>query len=56
MPGRIGEELGIEPGDKLLAINGNEIEDVFDYHYYVEMKSYTATDRETERGRMGAGD
>ena len=34
MPGGIGEEMGIEPGDKLLAINGNEIQDVFDYYYY----------------------
>ena len=31
----IAWELGVEPGDRLLAINGNEIEDVFDYHYYV---------------------
>lgn len=36
IPGGIGEELGIEPGDKLLAINGNEIQDVFDYYYYEE--------------------
>ena len=36
MSGGIGEELGIEPGDKLLAINGNEIQDVFDYYYYEE--------------------
>ena len=36
MPGGIGEELGIEPGDKLLAINGNEIQDVFDYYYHEE--------------------
>ena len=36
MPGGNGEELGIEPGDKLLAINGNEIQDVFDYYYYEE--------------------
>ena len=36
MPGGIGEELGIEPGDKLLAINGNKIQDVFDYYYYEE--------------------
>ena len=36
MPGGIGEELGIEPGDKLRAINGNEIQDVFDYYYYEE--------------------
>lgn len=34
-PGSIAEEMGIEPGDKLLYINDNEIEDVFDYHYYV---------------------
>ena len=34
-PGSIAEELGIEPGDKLLSINDNEIEDVFDYHFYV---------------------
>lgn len=34
-PGSIAEELGLEPGDKLLRINNNVIEDVFDYHYYV---------------------
>lgn len=34
-PGSIAEEMGIEPGDKLLSINETEIEDVFDYHYYV---------------------
>ena len=38
----IAEEMGIEPGDFLLEINGNPIEDVFDYHYllndtYVEV-------------------
>lgn len=27
--------MGIEKGDKLISINDNEIEDVFDYHYYV---------------------
>ena len=32
----IAEELGIEPGDRLLSINGQEIEDIFDYQYYVE--------------------
>ena len=31
----IADELGIEPGDKLISINDNKIEDVFDYHYYV---------------------
>lgn len=33
--GSIAEELELEPGDKLLSINGNLIEDVFDYHFYV---------------------
>ncbi len=35
LPGSIAEELEIEPGDKLISINGKEIEDVFDYHFYV---------------------
>lgn len=35
-PGSIAEELGLEPGDAIEAINGNEIEDIFDYQYYVE--------------------
>lgn len=36
MPDSIGEELGIEPGDWLMEINGQVIEDVFDYRYAVE--------------------
>ena len=35
LPGSIAEELEIEAGDVLVSINGNEIEDVFDYHYMV---------------------
>ncbi len=34
-PLSIAEELGIEAGDKLISINNNTIEDVFDYHYLV---------------------
>ena len=34
--GSIADELGIEPGDRLLSINGNEIEDIFDYQFYSE--------------------
>ena len=34
-PLSIAEELGIEAGDKLISINDNIIEDVFDYHYLV---------------------
>ena len=36
MPGSIAEEMGIEPGDRLLAVNGHEIEDIFDYQFYSE--------------------
>ena len=32
-PGSIAEELELEPGDRLLTINGNEVEDIFDYEY-----------------------
>ena len=42
LPGGIGEELELEPGDVLVSINGQPIEDVFDYRYlmndeYVEL-------------------
>lgn len=34
LPGSIAEELEVESGDVLLSVNGHEITDVFDYHYY----------------------
>ena len=34
-PGSIAEDLGVEPGDKLLEVNGNVVEDVFDYHFFI---------------------
>ena len=33
LPDGIGEELELEPGDALLSINGQPVEDVFDYRY-----------------------
>ncbi len=36
LEGSIGEELGLEKGDILLAIDGKEIDDVLDYFYYLE--------------------
>lgn len=35
-PGSIAEELELAPGDVILAVNDQEIEDIFDYHYLVE--------------------
>lgn len=39
--GSIAWELGIESGDRLLAINNEIIEDVFDYHYYTNDEELT---------------
>ena len=33
--GSIAEEMELEPGDELISINGQEIGDVFDYHYLI---------------------
>ncbi len=34
--GSIAEEMEIEPGDELISINGQEIEDIFDYQFLTE--------------------
>ena len=36
VPGSIASQLEIEPGDALLEINGNKIEDIFDYQFYTQ--------------------
>lgn len=36
LPDSIAWELEIEPGDRLLAINEQEITDIFDYQYYIQ--------------------
>lgn len=36
LPRSIGEEMELTPGDELISINGQVIEDVFDYHYLVD--------------------
>lgn len=35
-PGSIAEELELEPGDRILKINGEDIEDVLDYRFYIQ--------------------
>ncbi len=36
LQGSIAEELGMEPGDKLLQISDTDIEDIFDYQFLVQ--------------------
>lgn len=33
IPGSIADEMGVEPSDELLSINGQTVEDVLDYHF-----------------------
>ncbi len=35
-PDSIGWELGLEPGDAVVSINGQQIKDIFDYQFYIE--------------------
>ena len=48
IPGRIAEELEIEPGDVLLKINDEDIEDIFDYQYYCEDEFLVVTIRKQD--------
>lgn len=41
-PGSIAEALELKPGDRLISIDGEEIEDIFDYEYRLESESVTA--------------
>ncbi len=36
LEGSIGQEMEIEAGDRLLAVNGEEIRDIFDYQYLLQ--------------------
>lgn len=47
-PGSIAEEMELSPGDYVLAINGNEVEDIFDYEYHVNSPSMTMVVRKAD--------
>jgi putative radical SAM enzyme (TIGR03279 family) len=34
-PGSISEEMGVEPGDRLLAVNHHPLRDIIDYSYHI---------------------
>lgn len=42
-PGSIAWQLELEPGDRVMAIDGHEIEDIFDYEYYTDSPALTMT-------------
>ena len=48
LPGSIADELEIEAGDKLISINDMKIEDVFDYHFYVNDEYLTLVIRKAD--------
>lgn len=47
-PGSIASQLGIEPGDILVSVNGETIEDVFDYQYQINDEYITVTIRKPD--------
>lgn len=51
-PGSIAEEIGIEPGDKLISINGSDFRDILEYRYLISEYEVTLevekTNGETE--------
>ena len=47
-PGSIGEELELEPGDVLLSIDGEPVEDIFDYEYKTDSEAFVMTVRKPD--------
>ncbi len=56
IPGSIAEELELEPGDVLVSVNGQSVEDIFDYHYLTNEEYLEILVRKADGERMGAGD
>ena len=56
MPGSIADEMGIAPGDRLISINGQEIEDIFDYQFYSEDEELLLLIEKPDGETVGAGD
>ena len=52
-PGSIGEELELEPGDMLLSIDGEPVEDIFDYEYKTDSEAFVMTVRKPDGEETG---
>ena len=48
VPGSIAEELEVEAGDTLIEVNGQPVEDVFDYHYLTNEEYLTVLIRKAD--------
>lgn len=48
--GSIAEEMGLEAGDILVAMDGAPVEDIFDYQYHMESEYLEATIRKKDSG------
>ena len=46
--GSIAEELGLEPGDVLISIDGKAVYDIFDYHYLINEEYLTLLVRKAD--------
>lgn len=51
LKGSIGEEMGIEPKDILLSINGKKVKDIIDYKYLIS-DDYVEVEIEKENGEI----
>jgi putative radical SAM enzyme (TIGR03279 family) len=59
-PGSLAADLGLQPGDEVLAVNGHPVEDVIDVQFYAAEDEVEITYRRnagpsTVRGRRSAG-
>ena len=48
LPDSIAQELEVAPGDVLVAVNGQPVEDVFDYHYLTNEEYLTVLIRKPD--------
>ena len=51
----IAQELEIVPGDALLGVNGQPVEDVFDYRYLMNEEYVVLEVEKARRRNLGAG-